>query len=64
METNTLHENGDTFEITYKRAVTKEQNKNYIYIDEVLNELISKVKTNTFNVNQMNERIRKYLRKQ
>ncbi len=50
MKTTTLYENGDTFEITYKRAEIKEPNKNYIYIGEVLHEVISKVKTNTITV--------------
>ncbi|WP_312763073.1 hypothetical protein [Epilithonimonas sp.] len=57
MKTITLYENGDSFEITYKRAETKEPNKNYIYIDEVLHEVISKVKTNIFNVTEMNKNI-------
>lgn len=64
MKTTTLYENGDTFEITYKRAETKEPNKNYIYIDEVLQEVISKVKTNTINVKQLNENMREYLMNQ
>lgn len=45
--TTTLYENGDAFEITYKRAETKEQNKTYISINDVLNEVISKVKINS-----------------
>jgi uncharacterized membrane protein len=57
METTTLYENGDTFEITYKRAETREPNKNYIYINEVLHEVISKIKTNTINVTKMNKNI-------
>lgn len=62
MKTTTLHKNGNTFEITYKRAETKEPNKNYICIDEVLHEVISKVKTNEFNVTEMNENIWKGIR--
>lgn len=58
METTTLYENGDTFKIVYQRATEKEPNKNYIFIDEVLHEVISKVKTNTFNVNEMNDKVR------
>lgn len=50
MKTTTLYENGDTFKITYKRAETKEPNKNYIYIDEVLHEVVSKVKTNSIAI--------------
>lgn len=64
METTTLYENGDTFEVTYKRATEKEPNKNYIYIDEVLHEVIRKVKTNDFNVNEKNNVIRRYLENQ
>lgn len=57
MKTTTLFENGDTFEITYKRAETKNPKKKYIFIDEVLHEVTSKVKTNTINVNKMNEKV-------
>ncbi len=59
MKTTTLYENGDTFEVNYKRATEKEPNKNYIYIDEVLHEVISKVKINAFNVSEMNDNVRK-----
>ncbi|WP_209390564.1 hypothetical protein [Chryseobacterium sp. RR2-3-20] len=62
MTTTTLYQNGDTFEITYKIAETKEPNKNYIYIDDVLHEVISKIKTNEFNVTEMNENIWKGIR--
>ena len=55
--TTTLYENGDTFEVTYKRATEKEPKKNYVYVDEVLHEVISKVKTNTFNVSEMNDNV-------
>lgn len=58
METTTLYENGDTFKIAYKRATKKEPNKDYIFIDEVLHEVISKIKTNDFNVNEMNDKVR------
>ena len=64
METTTLYENVDTFEVTYKRATEKEPSKNYIYIDEVLHEVIRKVKTNDFNVNEKNNVIRRYLENQ
>lgn len=57
METTTLYENGNTFEITYKRAETREPNKNYIYINKVLHEVISKIKTNKINVTEMNRNI-------
>lgn len=57
MKTTTLYENGDTFELTYKRTESKEPNKNYIYIDKVMHEVISKVKTNTINVTEMNNNI-------
>lgn len=50
MKTATLYENGDTFEITYKTATGKEPIKNYILIDEVLHELINKIKTNAVTV--------------
>jgi hypothetical protein len=64
MKTTTLHENGDTFEITYIRAETREPNKNYIFVDEVLHEVISKVKTNTINVKEMNEKILQRIKSQ
>jgi hypothetical protein len=64
MKTTTLHENGDTFEITYIRAKTREPNKNYIFVDEVLHEVISKVKTNTINVKEMNEKILQRIKSQ
>ena len=57
METTIIYENGDAFEITYKRAVSKEQNKTYFYIDNVLCEVINKIKTNTINVNDRNRDI-------
>lgn len=62
MKTTTLYENGNTFELIYKRAETKEPNKNYIYIDEVLHEVISKLKTNTINVTEMNNNIWKKIK--
>lgn len=62
MKTTTLYENGNTFEVTYKTATEKEPNKNYIYIDEVLHEIISKVKTNTINVTEMNDNIWKKIK--
>ena len=46
MNTTTFYENGDTFEITYKRVTEKKPNKNYILIDEILHEVISKEKIN------------------
>lgn len=64
MKTTTLYENGDTFEITYKRTTEKEPNKNYILIDDVLHEVISKTKTNTINVNEQNNSIVEYLANQ
>lgn len=61
MEKTTLYENGNTFELTYKRTETREPNRNYILIDDVLHEVIRKVKTNTINVNKMNANIKEYL---
>lgn len=61
METITLYKNGDTFELTYKRATDKEKNKKYIFINEVLHEVISSIKINDFNVNKTNENINKIL---
>lgn len=58
MKTKTLFENGDTFEITYKTTTIRERNKKYFMIDNVLCELISKIKTNNENVNAINSRIR------
>ena len=57
MKTYTLYENGDTFEVNYKRATEIEINKKYVYVDNTLYEVISKVKTNDFNVTEMNENI-------
>lgn len=50
METTIIYENGNTFNLNYKVAKFKEPNKTYFYIDNVLCEVISKVKTNTITI--------------
>lgn len=54
-----MYENGNTFEIVYNRVKTVEKGKKYIMIDNVLHELISKVRTNTITItDEMSERVK------
>lgn len=54
-----LYENGDTFEMVYRLAKTTKNGKKYIMIDNVLHELISKVKTNKITITDvMSERVK------
>ena len=46
----TLYENGNAFEVTLLEAKEKNPGKIYIYIDNVLHEVISKVKINGVTV--------------
>lgn len=51
MET-TLYENGDTFKVRIQRADSRENGKRYIFINDVLHELISKEKINAVTITE------------
>lgn len=54
-----MYENGNTFEIVYNRVKKTEKGKKYIMIDNVLHELISKVKTNKITItDEMSQRVK------
>ena len=48
METTTLiyYANGNTYDLTVRKATEREEGKKYIYIEDVLHEVISKIRTN------------------